>query len=208
MEAESPKTVHLGPGEGRAVWMTGEEELVTRKVSAEQTGGAYSLFEVEVGPGSGQAPHIQHREDECLYVLDGEFEFLDDDGGVERGGPGSVLYVPKGNLHRYGNMGETAGRLLLIHTPGGSHERFLEEAGEPATNGGASPVSEEPLEAERIAAIGVEYGMEIVPLPPLPPPKKGRTEEKMKRTRRCRRPGSYFRAAEILLVEDARAKPA
>lgn len=170
MEVESQRTVHLKPGEGPAVWMPGvveEEELVTRKVSAEQTGGAYSLFEVEVGPRSGQVPHIQHREDECVYVLEGEFEFLDDDGGSARVvGPGSVLYVPKGNLHRYRNMGETAGRLLVIHTPGGTHERFLEEAAEPASNGVAPPASKESLEAGRIAAIGVEYGIETVPLPP------------------------------------------
>ena len=168
MEVESPKTVHLGPGEGGvgSVRMLGTDELVTRKVSAEQTGGAYSLFEVKVGPRGSEPPHIQHREDECLYVLDGEFEFLDDDGSTTRVGPGSVLYVPKGNLHRYRNMGETAGRLLVIHTPGGSHERFLEEAGEPAINEVSSPASEESLEAERIAAIGVEYGIEVVVPPP------------------------------------------
>jgi mannose-6-phosphate isomerase-like protein (cupin superfamily) len=45
-------------------------------VAAERTGWAYSLFEVEVGTGGGEAPHVQHREDEWLYVLEGRFDFL------------------------------------------------------------------------------------------------------------------------------------
>ncbi len=165
MEVESQKTVRLGPGEGRTVRMPGAQ-LVTRKVAAHQTGGAYSLFEVEVGPGGGEAPHVQHRDDECLYVLEGEFEFLDDDGGIAEAGPGSVFYVAKGTLHRYRNVGETRGRLLVVHTPGASRERFVEEAGGPDIEGAASPVTEEPPDAEGLAAMGVEYGIEIVPLPP------------------------------------------
>ena len=168
MEVESQKTVHLGPGEGRAVWMSGAEDLVTHKVTTEQTGGAYCLFEVEVRPGGSEPPHIQHRDDECLYVLDGEFEFLlDDDGGTATVvGPGALVYVPKGNLHRCKNISEKTGRLLVVHTPGGLREHFVEETGEPATNGAASPATEEPPDIERIAAIGAEYGIEIVPPPP------------------------------------------
>lgn len=177
MEAKDSSTIHLESGEGRAVRMSGAQ-LVTTKVSTEQTGGAYSLFEVEVRPGGGSAPHIQHRDDECLYVLDGEFEFLGDDGSTTRVGSGALVYVPKGNLHRYRNISETTGRLLVIHTPGGSHELFLEEAGEPVTNGTVAPETEESLEAERISAIGVEYGIELVPLPAPSPPKKERTEKR------------------------------
>ncbi len=165
MEVESQKTVRLGPREGRTVHMPGAQ-LVTRKVSAHQTGGAYSVFEVEVRPGGGEEPHIQHRDDECLYVLEGLFEFLDDEGSIAEAGLGSLVYVAKGSLHRYRNVGETTGRLLIVHTPGASRERFVEEAGEPDVEGAASPVTEEPPDSEGLAAMGVEYGIEIVPLPP------------------------------------------
>lgn len=133
----SSDTVHVGPGEGQAVRMPGLQ-ILTRKVNAERTGGAYSLFEVEVGPGGGEGPHVQHREDECLYVVEGRFEFVIEGSKIEAG-TGSLVYVPKGNLHAFKNLGETTGRLLVSQTPGGSHERFIEEAGRPLTTGETAP---------------------------------------------------------------------
>ncbi len=73
--SSSTPVVHVGPGEGQAVHMAGLL-LLTCKVSGAQTGGAYSLFEVAVVPGGGEGPHVQHREDECFYVLEGRFEFV------------------------------------------------------------------------------------------------------------------------------------
>ena len=138
--------------------------LVTRKVGGDQTGGAFSLFEVTVGPGGGEGPHVQHREDECLYVVEGRFGFVVE--GEEIGaGPGSLIYVPKGNLHAYRNAGGTTGRLLVSQTPGGAYEGFVGEVGEPVTEGSRLPAEEAP-NPERLVAAGAEYGVEMVaPLP-------------------------------------------
>ena len=126
----SLSTTRIVSGEGRSLRVLGE--LVTCKVTAEQTGGAYSLFEVVSPPGGVPRPHIQHLEDECLYVILGVFEFVEGDETF-LAGPGSVVYVPKGNLHAYRNASRAAGRLLITQTPGGMHERFFEEIGEPVT---------------------------------------------------------------------------
>jgi mannose-6-phosphate isomerase-like protein (cupin superfamily) len=140
-------------------------QLLTLKVSSEQTGGAYSLFELTVAPEGGEGPHIQHREDECFYVLEGEFVFVVEDAEIEAG-PGSLIYVPKGKLHAFENAGETTGRLLVSQTPGGVYEGFVEEVGEPATGEAAPPGAEQPPDAERLVVIGAEYGIETVsPLP-------------------------------------------
>jgi quercetin dioxygenase-like cupin family protein len=156
-------TVRVGPGEGRATRMPGGQ-LVTRKVSGEQTGGAYSLFEVAVDPGGESAPHVQHREDECFYVLEGAFEFLIE--GVKiKASVGSLIYIPKGNLHAFKNVETTTGRMLVSQTPGGLHERFIEEIGEPAMDGSEPSVSEGPQDVRRIIAIAVKYGIEIPPPP-------------------------------------------
>ena len=144
------------------MWIFGE--LVTYKVTAEQTGGAYSLFEVMSWPEEGgPPPHVQHREDESFYVLEGEYEFLVE-GRILRAGTGSLLYVPRGNLHAHRNVGEGVGKMLVSQTPGGLHERFFEEIGEEGRIGSTPSVSEEPQDAERMARIAAEYGIEM-PLP-------------------------------------------
>jgi mannose-6-phosphate isomerase-like protein (cupin superfamily) len=154
---------HVPPGEGRSLWVLGE--LVTYKTTSEQTGGAYSLFEVATQPGVGPPPHVQHREDESFFVLEGEYEFLDDVGGTTRAGVGSLIYVPRGNLHAHKYVGESVGRMLVTQTPGGLHECFFEEIGKPAMDGPEPSVSEGSQDVGRIIAIAVKYGIEI-PTPP------------------------------------------
>jgi mannose-6-phosphate isomerase-like protein (cupin superfamily) len=142
-----------------------EARLLTLKVSSEQTGGAYSLFEVAVGPGGGEGSHVQHREDECFYVLEGHFGFVVEGEEIEAG-TGSLVYVPRGDLHVFENTGETTGRMLVSQTPGGVYEGFVEEVGEPANDETTPPATAEPPDVDRLAAVGMEYGVEIVsPLP-------------------------------------------
>ena len=163
-EEEVREVTHIPPGEGRSLWVLGE--LVTYKTTSEQTGGAYSLFEVTTQPNGGLPPHVQHREDESFYVLEGEYEFLDDAGGITRASAGSLIYVPRGTLHAHKNVGKTTGRLLVSQTPGGLHEGFFEELGEEARDR-TKPPPEDPSGIGRIVSIAVNYGIEILP-PPSP----------------------------------------
>jgi mannose-6-phosphate isomerase-like protein (cupin superfamily) len=156
------EVVHFAPGEGsRSLWAFGE--LVMYKTRSEQTGGAYSLFEVVAQPGVGSPSHVQHREDESFYVLEGEYEFIVE-GRILRLVTGALLYVPRGTLHAHRNVGEGVGRMLVSQTPGGLHERFFEEIGKKRRDGFASPVYEHQQDVERIARIAAEYGIEM-PLP-------------------------------------------
>ncbi len=108
---------HVRPGEGTiSLWVL--SELLTYKISSQRTGGAYSLFEVTTQPGAGPPPHVQHREDESFYVLEGQFEFLSGEETVQVG-TGSLLYIPKGTLHAHKNVGEGVGKMLVTQTPGG-----------------------------------------------------------------------------------------
>jgi len=52
-----------------------EFRAVTHKLTGQQTGGAYYLFESFFGPGDGNRLHVHHREDEVAYVLEGGLEF-------------------------------------------------------------------------------------------------------------------------------------
>jgi mannose-6-phosphate isomerase-like protein (cupin superfamily) len=148
--------------EGRALWVLGE--LVTYKLASENSGGVCSLFEVVVQPQGGPPPHIQHREDEWTFVLEGEFELLNK-GRIISCGPGSLVYVPKGDLHTYKNVGQDPGRLLVGQTPGGALQAFFEDVGEEAIDKSAPPVMDGPPDVERIVEIAASHGIEMPPPP-------------------------------------------
>ena len=150
---------HIPPGESRrSLWVLGE--LVTYKISSQRTGGAYSLFEAATHPGAGPPPHIQHREDESFYVLEGEFEFLSGEETL-RVGVGSLLYVPKGTLHAHKNVGEGVGRMLMSQTPGGLYERFFEAVGKAVDDDGGPFVFAHQPDVGRVVEVAAEYGIEI-----------------------------------------------
>ena len=159
MEVTSQNTARGGPDEGSSLRVLGE--LVTSKVTAEQTGGLL-VFEATSRSGGVLPPHIQHCEDESFYVLEDEFGFLGN-GCTIRAGAGSLVYVPKGNLHTYKNVGTTPGKMLVSQTPGGLHERFFEEIGQEAQDKFKPMAHEGLLDVERIVAIAAMYGIEIPP---------------------------------------------
>ena len=109
---------HVPAGEGTSSLRV-FAELVTHKIPSWRTGGAYSLFEVTTQPGAGPPPHVNHREDESFYVLEGEYVFLIE-GRAIRARAGSLLYFPKGTLHAHRGVGEGVGRMLATQTPGAS----------------------------------------------------------------------------------------
>ena len=45
-------------------------------------------------------------------------------------GPGSIIFVPKGTVHAFTNVGIQDGKLLFIETPAGPLEQWLVESGE------------------------------------------------------------------------------
>jgi mannose-6-phosphate isomerase-like protein (cupin superfamily) len=157
--SEGKSGTHTAPGEGESVWVVGD--LITLKLTSEDTGGAFSLFEGTISPGGGPPPHVQHREDESFYVMEGQFEFLVGEDTIP-GGAGSCVHVSSGTLHTFKNVGTSPGRLLGVLAPGG-FEKFFLEAGEPPTEGSSAPEGEP--DVGRIVEIGQKYGLEIPPPP-------------------------------------------
>ena len=150
----------LPPGEGKLVWLVGDQ--ITVKLESEDTGGAYSLVEETSPPEGGPPPHIHHNVDETLYVLAGEVEFMAGDQTIPAS-DGAAVYVPKGTLHTFKNVGTSPSSVMAILSPGG-FEKFFLEAGEPVTEGSSAP--EGAPDVGRIVEIGQKYGLEIPPPPP------------------------------------------
>ncbi len=77
----------------------------------EQISKAYALFELFVPPHSSPSPHIHSQEEEAFYIQSGSIEFeLDEQTIVATAG--TFLHSPKGQLHRFTNIGSTPAKLL------------------------------------------------------------------------------------------------
>lgn len=138
-------------GAGQAVTVLGGD-VVTFKITAAEMAGAFSVLETITPPGGGPPPHVHEREDETFYVLEGEFQFQI---GIKRtvAGPGTMVIAPRQIPHSFRNIGLTAGKLLVVISPGG-FERFMQEFSELPAN--------TPPEMEKLAAIGQKHGIKFL----------------------------------------------
>jgi len=146
----STKAIVLPPGAGPRIVVLGDH--MTLKIHGRDTGGVFSQFEASCQPQVGPPLHIHHREEETFFVIEGEFEFVCGDLRTT-GGPGTVVHLPRGVAHRFKNIGESTGRLLITLTPAGLEDFFMEV--------GALP-SDQQADIPRIIALATRYGMEIL----------------------------------------------
>lgn len=119
------------------------------RITADQTGGSLGCFEAEVPAGEGPPFHVHEKEEEFFRILDGTFAFWSNDARVDLGA-GSVICVPRGAVHRFQNIGQTTGRLMVVITPGGFEGFFPAVASEP----GAS--------VDRICQIAEQFNLRFV----------------------------------------------
>ena len=151
---------YVPPNGGDSVWLAGIH--ITVKLTCEDTGGAYAVTEEVTPPQGGAPPHAHDQEDEALYVLEGEVEFVLGEQTIPAGA-GSCVHAPKGTVHTFKNVGASPSRVLVVYSPGG-FEKFFFEAGEPAPEGSRPPEGEP--DVGRIVEISQKYGLQIPPPPP------------------------------------------
>ena len=87
-------------------------------LESEATGGALAAFDVEVP--AGMPPMVAHSHDEydeTAYGVAGTVTWTL--GGEEiEVGPGDVLFIPRGVVHRFENRGDEAALQYFVVTPG------------------------------------------------------------------------------------------
>ncbi|MBP0446517.1 cupin domain-containing protein [Roseomonas sp. SSH11] len=135
--------------------------LLRFHATAASTGGSFSLVEACTAPGQGSPPHLQRRDVEAFFVLEGTYEFTLG-GSVQTHGPGGFVFVPKDVPHHFRNPAERPARMLILNVPGGLHEGFFRDAGEPVEQGDAFPPMVPP-DVPRLCGIAASYGIEILP---------------------------------------------
>jgi quercetin dioxygenase-like cupin family protein len=92
------------------------------KASRSSTGGALTMIESDTDGGA--PPHVHHREDEAMYVLEGEIAARVGDQQF-RATRGSFVFMPRGEEHEWDVVGDRA-LVLILAAPAGLEE-FLAE---------------------------------------------------------------------------------
>jgi len=86
-------------------------------VSSHDTGGRYTICEVETAAGNGPPLHAHSYEDGFFYILEGEFDFQIA-GKAATAGPGTSLFIPRQTAYSFRSK-DDRGRFLVLAHPGG-----------------------------------------------------------------------------------------
>lgn len=116
------------------------------RIFAEDTGGSCGMLEAVVPVGEGTPLHVHAHEDEFFRVLAGRFGFWCMEEYVELT-EGGCIVLPRGLPHRFQNIGETEGLLMVVVTPGGFEGFFLAVA------------HEQPQSPAETAALAARFGL-------------------------------------------------
>jgi quercetin dioxygenase-like cupin family protein len=149
----APAGLHVPAGGGITTWFNGD--IVTTKLTAQQSGGALSLMEATVPPGGGPVPHIHPKTDETFYLIAGELEFLQGDR-VITAKAGDLVFCPRGITHRFTNTGIQPARMVFVYTPGGPEGLFIEVGDEPVPGTQVQPWGPERL-TEHVLGLLAKY---------------------------------------------------
>jgi quercetin dioxygenase-like cupin family protein len=88
-------------------------------LEGEDSGGSVALFEFDV-PAQGRVPaaHSHDAFDETIYGLEGALSWTIEGRRTEVVGPGEVLFIPRGVVHRFDNDHGVEAKMLAVASPG------------------------------------------------------------------------------------------
>jgi quercetin dioxygenase-like cupin family protein len=124
----TPHRVDAGEGPAYRVL----DNVITVKLTAAETGNAFSLSEVWTPSGGGVPLHVEFFEEKTFYVLDGTYVVRIGDGTIVLGA-GDLAFVPRNTPSAFRNASPLPASMLILATPGGIHERFHAEIGVPVS---------------------------------------------------------------------------
>lgn len=115
---------HVPPGKGNNYHWANDHTFI--KISAADTGGAYTLVEDNMKATFQLGLHIHRQHAETFYILEGSMDFRID-GEWVIATPGTVLHIPPGVPHGTKiSAGSDGARMLMIMQPSG-FDGFMEE---------------------------------------------------------------------------------
>jgi quercetin dioxygenase-like cupin family protein len=96
------------------------------KVTTEDSGGSLIACELVHHARGGPARHVHNSQDECFYVIEGEYviEVGDDRFHLTAG---DSAFSPRGVPHVWSHVGDGMGRIAFAISPAGQLEEFFRE---------------------------------------------------------------------------------
>jgi len=141
------QSIIANPADGARLRVVGDVMRVL--ATAEQTGGAYEIFEMEAPEGSGPPPHA-HPWSEAYLVLEGEAEVYID-GVHSIAGPGCFFQIPPRVTHTHRVRSKSA-RFFVVTSPAGAL-RFMAEV-DAETAGSCEDM-------DKVIGIAVKHGFSV-----------------------------------------------
>ena len=156
---ENRKAKILEPNKGKHIAVA--DDINTILAFKEDTGGTYSFIEAKVFPGGGPIPHIQTREHEGFYIIEGQIIFNVDGQRIEAK-PGTFVNIPPNVLHSFKNETNETAKLIIVLSPAGMEQLFV-EVGLEISNNNIKPPAFTNEQKQKLARLASKYGMEIRP---------------------------------------------
>ena len=147
----SEETIRIGPLAIRFL-LTGDD-----------SNGSASVFEVTVPVGQKLAApaHKNDAYEEVIYGIQGVLTWTVD-GTPIAVGPGQVLCIPRGAVHRFDNLGSEDAKQLTIITPAIMGPAYFHDAAEViSAAGGGAP------DRLKMTDVFRRHGMTLAPSPPV-----------------------------------------
>lgn len=145
--------------QGEPYWYDGG--LMTMKARPTDSCGSLSIIDVLVPRGKATPLHMHPDAEETFYIIDGLLT-VHVDGINHELSAGATSTIRRGTPHAF-TVGSDIAHLLVVFTPGGGEEYFI-EAGEPAARRELPPVAAPDLDRYRAAA--AKTGVVIMGPPP------------------------------------------
>jgi quercetin dioxygenase-like cupin family protein len=141
-----------------ALWHLGG--LLRIRVDGAATGGALAIVEERAWLGYCTPAHVHSREDEALYVIDGELSWRrGDEAGTAR--PGDVVFLPRHVAHRFEVVSGHAHFLLLI-TPAGFESFFAQVSSPALADRMPTETDDAATDAQAMTAVASRLGVTIL----------------------------------------------
>ena len=161
MNSSTPIVLNAGEGDRQSFSGGG---LHIWKLLAEDTDGAFFMFEDTMVNGKTTPLHAHPEADEVTYVLDGEIE-VEVDGKRSRVRSGGMSFAPKGVPHAFIVVSAQA-RMLTFQSPGAVGQAFYRSASDPAADESAENIDNVDIPRLQATAMKNPRGITLLGPPP------------------------------------------